>query len=457
MARPRKQTYPMETYLINNKEGDISNNADTQRKPAWKTIINGLIVTILTDDYIPPIILAEEENTQLNIVDGGSRTAAFMMYRYGNHRISSSVEDSIISYKKKVKENGKIIWEDATFDIKGKTYDQLPEELKKKFNGYQIETVIHEHCDKNKIATYIKRYNEHSSMNTNQKAFTYIDKFANQIRKIMDSDFFLNCNDYTDNDKEKGVIERIIVETIMCINHFDGWSREAKKLFKYINDYGTKKEFDILEEYIYRLGNIVTEDVKDIFNKRDSFIFLTLFDRFTKFEVEDIRFADFLREFKNNLRQTRTNDNGLLFDEIKRNNSTKDKTVIADKLDMLETLLAEFLHYDSKENCSDSIKKFIAQSLDMDVNVINDDMDFYSESLDTLLENTVKLDSKLRNKENRPSLLAMVVYSYKEDIDLDNWMTEYAKNNNTYFVDQTRNFLHMKKELNKYIEDRKIS
>lgn len=458
MARPRKQTYPMETYLISNKEGDISNNADTQRKPAWKAIINGLIVTILTDDYIPPIILAEEESSQLNIVDGGSRTAAFMMYRYGNHKISSSVEDSIIPYKKKVKdENGNIIWEDAIFDIKGKTFDQLPEELKKKFNGYQIETVIHENCDKNKIATYIKRYNEHSSMNTNQKAFTYIDKFANQIRKIMDSDFFLNCNDYSDNDKEKGVIERIIVETVMCINHFDGWSREAKKLFKYINDYGTKKEFDILEEYIYRLGNIVTEDIKDIFNKKDSFIFLTLFDKFTRFEVEDIRFADFLREFKNNLRQTRTNDNGLLFDEIKRNNSTKDKTVIIDKLDMLERLLMEYLHDDSKENCSDSIEEFIAQNLDMDVNVINDDMDFYSESLDTLLENTVKLDSKLRNKENRPSLLAMVVYSYKEDIDLDNWMTEYAKNNNTYFVDQTRNFLHMKKELNKYIEDRKIA
>lgn len=457
MARPRKQTYPMETYLVSNKEGDISNNADTQRKPAWKTIINGLIVTILIDDYIPPIILAEEESSQLNIVDGGSRTAAFMMYRYGNYKISYSVEDSIIPYKKKVKdENGKIIWEDAFFDIKGKTYDQLPEELKKKFNGYQVETVIHENCDKRKIATYIKRYNEHSSMNTNQKAFTYIDKFANQIRKIMDSDFFLNCNDYSDNDKEKGVVERIIVETVMCINHFDGWNKEAKKLFKYINAHGTKKEFDILEDYIDRLGNIVTEDIKDIFNKKDSFIFLTLFDRFTKLGFDDIEFAEFLRKFKFSLRETSRNDNGLLFDEIKRNNSTKDKAVISDKLDMLERLLVEFLHTDRNKNFSDSIEEFIAQNLDMDVDVINNDMDFYSESLDTLLDNTVKLDSKLRDKENRKSLLAMVIYSYKEDIDLDNWMAEYAKNNNTYFVDQTKNFLHMKKELNKYIENRKI-
>lgn len=51
----------------------------------------------------------------------------------------------------------------------------------------------------------------------------------------------------------------------------------------------------------------------------------------------------------------------------------------------------------------------------------------------------------------------MVVYSNKEDIDLDDWMEEYAKNNNTYLVDQSRNFLHMKKDLNRYIEDKKIA
>lgn len=453
MSRPRKQTYPLETYLISNKEGDISNNADTQRKPAWKAIINGLIVTILTDDYIPPIILAEEENSQLNIVDGGSRTAAFMMYRYGNYKISSSVENSIISYRKKVKDkNGSITWEDANFDIKGKIYEQLPEELKKKFNGYQIETVIHEKCDKNRIATYIKRYNEHSSMNTNQKAFTYIDKFANKIRKIMDNDFFLNCNVYSDNDKEKGVIERIIVETVMCINHFNGWNREAKKLFKYINAYGTKKEFDILEDYIFRLGNTVTEDVKDIFDKKDSFIFLTLFDRFVKLGFDDIKFTEFLRKFKYELRETSRNKNGLLFDEMKQNSSTKDKQVIIDKLDMLEKLMLEFLHMDNTNIAHIAVEEFIADVLGMDVEEVCDDMKDFNETLERLLDNTVKVGSKLLNEENRFSLLAMMAYSYKEDKDLDSWMAEYAKNNNTYFVDQKKNFLHMKHDFEQYLK-----
>ena len=453
MARPRKQTYPLETYLNSNKDGDISNNADTQRKPAWRTIINGLIVTILTDDYIPPIILAEEENSQLNIVDGGSRTAAFMMYRYGNYKITSSVENSIISYKKKNKdENGNIIWKDAMFDIKGKTYDQLPEELKKKFNTYQIETVIHENCDKKRIAAYIKRYNEHSSMNTNQKAFTYIDKYASRIRKIMDSKFFLECNTYSDNDNEKGVIERIIAEAVMCINHFEAWNKQAKNLFKYINDHSNEREFDRLEEHINRLGKIITEDIKDVFNKKDSFIFFTLFDRFTKLGIDDVRFAEFLREFQFNLRESRRNDNNLLFDEIKQNSSTKDKQVITDKLALLEDLMSEFLHNNSEVLCSDKIEKFISENLDLDVHEFNDDLEYYNTTLDELLDNTVKVGSKLLDKQNRLSLLTMMIYSHKEDKDLDKWMLEYAKKNNTYFVDQKKNFLHMKNSFEQYIK-----
>lgn len=455
MARPRKQTYPLETYLNSNKDGDISNNADTQRKPAWRTIINGLIVTILTDDYIPPIILAEENNSQLDIVDGGSRTAAFMMYRYGNYKITSSVENSIISYKKKVKdENGNIIWEDASFDIKGKTYDQLPEELKKKFNAYQIETVIHENCDKNRIATYIKRYNEHSSMNTNQKAFTYIDKFANRIRKIMDSRFFLECNVYSDNDNEKGVVERIIVETVMCMNYFDEWTKEAKKLFKYINDHATEEEFDALEKNLHRLENIVTDDIKDIFNKKDSFIFLTLFDKFSKLGVSDIKFADFLREFKSNYRAKVRNANGLLFDEIKQSSSTKAKQVITEKLYLVENLMSKFLGVDTNIEKSgvDNVEVFISENLDMEIDEFRDDFEDYEDTLDKLLDNTVKDGSRLLDERNRPSLLAMMIYSYKEDKDLDEWMSDYAKKNNTYFVDQKKNFLHMKNDFEQYIK-----
>lgn len=454
MARPRKQTYTLDMYLKKNQKGDIDNNADVQRNFVWNNEqINELIVTVLTDDYIPPIILGEESNSRLHIVDGGQRTAALIKYRYGNHKITASIENSIIHYKKKVVgEDGKIIYEDAVFDIKNKTFEKLPDELKEKFDEYQIETVIHESCDSFIISRYIKRYNNHVAMNTEQKAFTYIDKYASCIRDILNSRFFVECNNYSEKDKTKGVVERIVVETMMCMNHFDNWKTQPKPACKYLNDHATEEEFDIFTDNLHRLEKIITKDIKNIFNKKDSFIFLTLFDKFARLGLDDEKFAEFLREFQYKLRPIKRNDKELLFDEIDKDASTKDKQVITDKLHMLENLMLDFLHIDNTNFVQINIESFIAQNLDIDVETVQEDMDFYNESLNELLDHTVKVDSKLRNEANRPSLLAMMVYSYKEDKDLDKWMTEYARQNNTYFVDQKKNFLHMKNDFEKYLK-----
>ena len=452
MARPRKQTYTLDLYLKKIKKGEIDNKADVQRYFVWTNEqINELIVTVLTDDYIPPIILGEEENSKLHIVDGGCRTAALRKFRDMNYKITSSIENSIIPYKKRITDkNGSVIYEDACFDIKNKTYEKLPEELKEKFDEYQIETVIHETCDSRTISGYIKRYNNHVAMNTDQKAFTYIDKYAYRIRRIMDSKFFVECSSYSEKDKTKGAIERIIVEAMMCMNHLDNWKTQAKEACKFLNKYATEEEFDALEKNVHRLENIVAEDIKGIFNKKDSFLFFTLFDKFTQLGTEDGRFADFLRKFSQELRMTKRNKRGLLFDEIDRELSTKDKQVITDKLEFLEEQMLEFLKINHRDSVQDQTEVFIAENLHIDIEDIADDMDLYNDSLDTLLEDTVKVDSGLRNRENRPSLLAMMAYSYKEDRDLDEWMREYAKRNTAYFADQSRNFQHMKTSFEKY-------
>ena len=454
MARPRKQTYTLEMYLKKNMKGDIDNKADVQRNFAWNNEqVNELVVTVLTDDYIPPIILGEEENSKLHIVDGGCRTAALIKFRHMNYKITPSIENSMISYKKKVRDkNGKISYEDALFNIKNKTYEKLPEELKERFDEYQIETVIHESCDSYKISRYIKRYNNHVAMSTDQKAFTYIDKFANRIRKIVDSKFFVECCECSEKDKTKGVIERIIVETLMCMNHFDNWKTQAKSAFKYLNEHAKDEEFDSFADYLHRLEKVITDDIKNIFNKKDSFVFLTLFGKFAKLEIEDSYFGEFLKEFNENMRTNKKNKKGLLFDEIDKDLSTKDKQVITDKLELLENLMLEFLRDKQTDD-----ETFIAENLNIDVETLRNEMDYYTETLDKLEEKTIKLGSKLLEKENRKSLLAMVVYSFREDIDLDDWLAEYAQNTDTYIIDQKQNFLHMKADFEQYCRTHKKS
>ena len=446
MARPRKQTYTMEMYMKKNRNGDIDNSADTQRDFVWKAEqVNGLIRTVLLDDYIPPIILTEEESSQLHIADGGQRTAALRQFRYGNYKITSAIEDSVIPYKQKIKnEDGTYSFEDANCDIKGKTYETLPPELQKIFDEYQLETVIHEHCDSEKTAKYIKIYNQQISMNNNQKAYTYIYNFAGIINKIVENRFFIEYSDFSDNEKNKAVRERAIMESVMCMFHFEKWNKNTKKIAQFLNDNASKDEFDKLLDNIGRLNNVITNTTKTLFNSKDCFIWLTLFDKFTQYGLNDAKFGEFLDAFVNELKDKPVDEK--LFYTADEKGSTKDKSVIVDKLHILETLMKEFLHIEEAV----TPESFISEMVDMPVETIKEKMDCYEETLDGLEDNTIRDGSKLLDVANRLSLLAMVAYSYKNDVDLDDWLEEYAANNNTYFVDQRKNYSHMINDFRQY-------
>ena len=447
MSRPRRQVYTMEQYTNNVNEGYITNDADTQRNPAWKPIVDGLAVTILTDEYIPPIILAEEESGQIHIVDGGSRTAAFKMIRFGNHKIKSSVENPIIPYKKLVKdENGKTKFEDAEFDIRNKTFEQFPKELQKKFDEYQIDTVIHENCDKEKIAMYMVRYNTRKNFTANQKQFLYVPKFAEQIRNITSRPFFINNCDIKGSDIEGGILERIAYESVMITNFIDKWNKTGNKNPLYINENATVDQFEKLNNNIARLENIVTDNTKLLFNARDSFIWFALFDKFTQTGFDDVEFGRFLNAFVNGLRDKEVD--GKQFDRVDDTGSTKDKANIVAKLHILETLMREFLHIEETENVTP--ESFVAEMVDMPVETVKEELNCYEETLDGLENNTIRDGSKLLDVANRLSLLAMVAYSYKNDVDLDDWLEEYAANNNTYFMDQRKNYSHMINDFRQY-------
>lgn len=454
MARPRKQVYTMEQYTKNVSEGYITNDADTQRNPAWKPIVDGLAVTILTDDYIPPIILAEEESGQIHIVDGGSRTAAFKMIRFGNHKIKSSVENPIIPYKKLVKdENEKTKFEDAEFDIRNKTFEQFPKELQKKFDEYQIDTVIHENCDKDKIAMYMVRYNTRKNFTTNQKQFLYVPKFAEQIRDITSRKFFINNCDIKDGEIEGGILERIAYESVMITNFIDKWNKTGNKNPLYINENATDEQFKKLNENISRLENIVTEDTKALFNSRDLFIWFALFDKFTYSGLEDSKFKKFLNAFVDGLRDKEVD--GKQFDRVDDTGSTKDKANIVAKLHILETLMNEYLHtkkVESDEIEQSSVLNFVKENVNP--NTTEEDMEDYEEFYEDDLKIEVDNSSKLLEEPNTKSMLALIAYVMNSNIKLNTfkkWLVDFFAKNNTYNTNQTENYMYMRNSLQKMI------
>lgn len=326
MAKVRKQTYTLEMYLKKINEMDIRSDQDVQRMSgAWNNnMVNELVVSVLNGEYMPPVILGQEKNSQAWIIDGLQRSTALMMFRHGSYRVSASVEEPVIPYRAKVYSadgevcidgNGDICWEDREFDIRRKTYKQMPEELRKAFDEYQVETVIHENYDMQQISRLVRRYNFHKPMNVSQRAFTFCDKYARKIREILKRRFFIEAP-YTKSERKNGTLERVIMETVMVMFHLDSW-KKSSQIGAYLNENSSMEEFGILEEHIERLERIVSDSLYPLFTAKNSFLWFALFHRFTKLGMDDGKFADFLHAFQNGLVERKST--GRLLTGLNRN------------------------------------------------------------------------------------------------------------------------------------------
>lgn len=85
-----------------------------------------------------------------------------------------------------------------------------------------------------------------------------------------------------------------------------------------------------------------------------------------------------------------------------------------------------------------------------------EDIDFYEDMLSDLTLN-VDNSSKLLNKSNHNSMIKLMEYCCKEDIDPDKWFIDYFNHNSNYIKDQKQNFIKMKNSLEKYIVAQKVA
>lgn len=353
MAKIRKQTFSLDQYLKLIKEETIRSDQDCQRLSGqWScNMVNELIYTVLTDNYIPPIILGEETVNSIVrqwVIDGLQRSSSLSMFRYGNTKITKSLDEYMVTYQRKVLDengnvkrdaDGEIIWEVAEFDIRNKTYEQLPEELKNKFNEYQVETVIHQECDTTDISKLVRKYNNHTAMNSAQKAFTYVDAFAREIREITSSRFFLDVYTCSRNDKKNGTIERVVGDTVLLCSYPDQYKKETIQGFKWLNENGTISDFDRVNDLLTRLTASIesTKEIRTLFNSKHTHIFVAAFKAFTELGHDDSGFGKFLEWFVNGGNETEID--GMSWNELGADRSTRDTSVVHKKLDYLIALM----------------------------------------------------------------------------------------------------------------------
>lgn len=459
-------------YLDEVDNENIKINQAVQRDFCWKQeMMNALIYSALSRRiYIPTIILAEEKKKngtkQTYVVDGGQRTETLYRFKYEGYKITKNLRNYLIPYnKKKVDENGEYIRDEygdieceiEMFDIRNKTYDELPDELKSKFNGCSLTATIYQECTTEETSELVLLYNNHVGMNVSQKSLTYVGKYAEEIKRIKDTSVFLkDCTALTENEKTKGFWERVISESVMAVKHFENWKKTPKDMCDYLNSNSSIGEYREIESYFSRLipytDKIENEEIAKLFTSKNMFIWMMLFDRFNKLHISDNSFGEFLQEFVSDLCYKEIN--GETWIEIDADKHTKDRSVINKKVNHLEALMNEFLLINKEDLEEVDVLKFVKENVNSETT--QEDIEDYREDLERLTCDVYN-DTRLLDEYNLPSLLSIIAYTYKEDIIIDEWFVDFFRNNNTYTRNQKENYLNMKASLEDYIKQSEVA
>ena len=505
--RTKSTSYSIESLSKQLRQHRLRDNHPLQRTSGqWNLLTKSeLISDILQGNSLLQIVISEEIKAGIImhwLIDGKQRSTNLKDYLEDGFAISKNVQRYMIEYQTdKTDENGNVILnedgfpipESKTFDIRGKKFSQLPEELQDKFKDYQVPVMLNLNCTKKDIAYDIARFNRCRPMNVSQSGWLGLEEsYAEYVDKILKMDFFkVDCDksSYSNTNIKNGSLRRVIIEAIMTSKYLSHFDKDFGKMCIYLTENANESVFIDFYLTLEKLSNVLRGDTSDIFNNKNSFLWFALFDKFIEYGVEDDKFNDFIQEFKETLHSKEID--GITYDCLNGQKGTKDRSSVTKRFNHLLTLMREYLHIkDSVEESesdvikddlfetevveeSDDKKPIIAEVTEysaignkeiervsgevvdkdtlefvkmcVDDGVTDADILDYEEDLDVV---TLDVDnnSKLLDGVNHKSLIALIAYAYKMDEDIDDWFKDYFKRTNTYEIDQKRNYLHMRND-----------
>lgn len=510
-----KDSYMLEVVLNNIKRGIFRTDHPLQRRPgAWSDVAKyGLIATIIKNEDIDRIRFCEQKKNGMSeyyIIDGLQRITIAMDYKEGIFKLGKNIEEPIIVYTKPKKDengvfitdkNGDRVYEFVEYDLRGKGYADLPDELREIFDSYQIDTTTYQDCTNENVGYNIRRFNNDFKMKGSQQTITYMDNVAGFVKNASQHKFFKDCMNFTEKAKINGTVEKIVIDALSAINLMDNWNKNARMQGLLIETHLNKQHFDMFEEQLNRLHSAIGEKHQEDLNIKNAYLFLALFNLSEKLKIDAAKFDEFITYFMDggdkafdlpySFKDADKNKvSKASYEELSRLRSTKDKKIVLDKLYVLLMNMLEFLgielpckpielilqypsdvsdkndEIESKENGfeeqgvtptdkpsdTDEVMKlnilnFVKENVNSDIT--EEDTVFYEQALDDLTLN-VDNSTSLLEKENRPSLVAMMAYSFEHEVDLDDWLPNFFLRNHSYIVDQKENYQFMVNDFNQF-------
>ena len=168
-----KKPWPLKS--IHGIRARINTNPDFQRPAVWGLQQKQLLIdTILRDYDIPKLYWRKVSSKpdKYDVVDGQQRLRATWDFFDNQFRLPKNSDDI------------------DDFKVAGASYDELPDELRMKFDVYPLDIVILEESDEDEVRDMFLRLQNGTSLKAQEKRNAYRGKMRDFVRNIASQDFF---------------------------------------------------------------------------------------------------------------------------------------------------------------------------------------------------------------------------------------------------------------------------
>lgn len=473
----RTDKFSMYSLLQDKKTGDVNCNYILQREPFQWTPekANRYFCRVLSNLPIPEIVICEQKKKGLTVaylIDGLQRLSYAEAFKEGRIKIGAlGAERHLIQYRDYIlDDNGnRILDEDGlpkyemkVIDVIGKKYDDLPDELKKRFNNFNFNVTKFFDCTDQQIADHIRDYNNCADMNKEQGGITKISaKTVYHIKQIsQNNSFFKNCGKFTKANEIKGKLERVVAETMMLLFFRNSWKSNLDSIYKFVSENATEQQFMRLNSQFNRLelalGDTNKKLSEALFTPTTTPMWMSVFDKFTTYNLDDSLFVEFLNTYNSELKNKEVD--GVSMADFK-DQQTKKKATITGKIDLLVKLMNEFLHIDdtetednTSENTIDNVEKSTLSFVQENANpeATDEDIDTYSDLVDYCFDhNGIEVNAPIY-QQCQTALIALMAYACENENEdkFEEWVNKY-KNQKKFSPSQKVNYDFMKKSFDK--------
>lgn len=231
-----------------------------QREPGqFNRYQKNLFIDSVLRNFPIPALYFLKDGTNTYVLDGLQRLTILQNYVADAFKLGPNHEP--VQYET-TDDKGKLVT--LTYDISGKRFSQLPDELQKVIKERELTIITLEDFTDEQVNNVFIRLNNGTPLNTSQKLKAYTNSdFKKQIAKIKSHDLFTKYSVFSPTQRIKGAEDLCVIHTLMLTKGIRNFTKPIVE--KFVKHYTyNKRDFDKIEKAVKELGGLIRDDVPAI-------------------------------------------------------------------------------------------------------------------------------------------------------------------------------------------------